>query len=87
MQLGHGVECFVAHVREAEGLALDLAVPAIDEDLVFVLERLLQLGDIDVLVVLYAGKREGFITAFGKSSNPRDFAHSRVFSAILACRA
>src|ERR1043166_3754778 len=51
-------------MREAEGLALDLAVTAVDEDLVLVLERLLQLGNVDVLIVLYAGERDGFIARF-----------------------
>ena len=47
----------VAHVRDAEGLSLQLPIAAIDHELVLRLERLVQRGEVDVQRVLETVQR------------------------------
>ena len=57
---------FVAHVREAEGLAFDLAVAGVDDEMVFFAEIAREFGNVDAAAVLYAGQRFGAVAVFGK---------------------
>ena len=48
---------FVAHVREAEGLAFDLAVAGVDDEMVFFAEIAREFGNVDAAAVFHAGQR------------------------------
>ncbi len=48
---------FVAHVGEAEGLASDLAVAGVDDEVMFFAKLLRQLENIDAAIVFYARER------------------------------
>lgn len=63
-QLGDGLLSFITHIRDAESLALDLAVAAINDAGILGLETTDPGGDIDTLVVLHTGQTDGAI-AFG----------------------
>ena len=57
---------FVAHIREAEGLAFDLAVAAVDDEVMFFAKISHELGDVDAAVVFHAGERDRAKIFFGK---------------------
>ena len=53
-----GFDCFVAHVGDAEGFALQFSVAAIDHKAVFFSEALDPGGDVYVAIVFHASERE-----------------------------
>src|SRR5450631_3937608 len=55
-QMRDGVPGFVAHVGEAEGFAFDLAVAAVDDEVVFGAEVAHEFRDIDPAAVSHAGE-------------------------------
>ena len=57
---------FVAHVGEAEGLAFDFTVAAVDDEVMFFAEISHELGDVDAAVVFHAGERDRAKIFFGK---------------------
>src|SRR5438270_8174740 len=65
-QVRDGFFGFVAHVGEAEGLALDFAVAAVDDEVMFFAEISHELGNVDVPVVFDAGKSDRAKIFFGE---------------------
>lgn len=57
---------FVAHVRKAEGLALDRAVTGIDDEMMFFAQLFCHRENVDAFVVFHAGERFGAVTILGE---------------------
>src|SRR5436190_3119877 len=50
-QMGNGFFGLIAHIRKAEGLAFDLAVAGVDDEVVFFAQVFRQLGHVDTKTV------------------------------------
>src|SRR5262245_31598852 len=73
----------VSHVRQAKGLAADLAVPRINHQMMFFPQPSGQLEDIDAFIVFHAGKRLRAEPFLGKKIESRT-AHPLVHESIRA---
>ena len=58
----------VAHVGEAEGLAFEFAVAAVDDEVMFFSQIAHEFGDVDTAIVPHAGERDGAIALFGEEA-------------------
>ena len=57
---------FVAHVGEAEGLAFDLAVAGVDDEVMFFAEVAGEFGNVDAAGVFDAGQRLRAVAVLGE---------------------
>ena len=62
----HRLDGFISHVGEAEGLALDLSITAVDLESMFIANTFDKHRHIDVPVVFDAGQRDRPIAFFGE---------------------
>src|SRR6266545_3250454 len=76
--------CLVSHVRQAKGLAANLAVTGINHQLMSFPQFSRYLQHVDSFVVFYAGERLGAESFLGKKIESRT-AHPIVHERICAC--
>ena len=77
---------FVAHIGEAERLALELSVPAIDHQMMLLAQVAHQLCHIDAAVVFHAGERDGAASFDGEKFEAA-IAHPAVNKRVGPARA
>jgi len=64
--MGDSFLSFVAHVREAKGLAFDLAIAAVDDEMMFFAQIAHESRYVDCAVIFDAGKSDGAKIFFGE---------------------
>ena len=64
--MGNGFLGFVAHVGKAEALALDFAVAAVDDEMMFFAQVAHELGNVDAAIISDAGESGGAKILFGE---------------------
>ena len=65
-EMGDSFLSFVAHVREAKGLAFDLAIAAVDDEMMFFAQIAHESRYVDGAVIFDAGKSDGAKIFFGE---------------------
>ena len=64
--MGNGFLSFVAHVGEAESLAFDFAVAAVDDEMMLFAQVAHEFRNVDVAIIFDAGEGEGAKIFFGE---------------------